>query len=148
MVGRKRSAGLFVGGAAAVLLGLLSAFAVAAPANAVVAGHKIGASGYETRCRQSGYKLCLYYQSGMSTAYWGTTASVRDLTGYKFFSGTGTGAGQNVENNAAAMVCMSAPTGCCSYDGSGFGGNYDWEYPLQKGVLFYTWNNEASVKVV
>jgi hypothetical protein len=121
---------------------------VTGPANAV-ASHHIGNAGFEARCNDSPYLLCQYWYHGMNTgAYWGTTGNDANLIDNHFFSGTGQGAGEVVKNNATAMHCdFFVPNKCYSYFNSNYGGNFDWEWWQEIGTLYYTWNDNASVKI-
>ena len=141
MTVRRRLAGAII----AATLGGATALAIPASANA--AGHYIGTDGAEARCNASPYLLCLYY-STFSSAYWGTSGNDTNLGDNHFFSGTGSGAGQVVRNNAARMHCdYYVPNQCFSYYNTNYGGNYDWEYWHDIGTLYFTWNDEASVKI-
>lgn len=128
------------------MIGLaLALLATAAPATA--ASRFIGFDGYETRCLDAGFKLCLYYNSGTAGAYWGTNVSVSDI-GTRRFGTAGAGNGQLIKNNAASMMCgYTTPNRCTSYFNSGFLGNSDWMYWGQKGNLYYTYNDEAAVRI-
>jgi len=125
--------------------------AALSPAGAASAATKhVGTiAGVETRCNNSIYTLCLYYNSGANTAYWGTSDNVSNLAGETFFSGTGAGSGQAVKNNAAAASCDLLTTGkCWIFYNSGYAGNADYLNGQETGQLSYTYNEDASVKVV
>lgn len=135
-----------------LVAGMVAAGPLAAAVPADAASRKIGSSGVENRCFSSGYSLCLYYYHGITTqAYWGTFDSVSNLAGRTFKSGTGTGSGKPVKNNATGMYCNYAvypnKDTCFSFYNSGYTGNYDWEYEGEMGSLSYTWNEDASVLV-
>jgi hypothetical protein len=138
--------------ASVLVAGIVAAAPFVASVPADAASKKIGSSGVENRCYYSGYGLCLYYYHGMTTqAYWGTFDSVSNLAGKTFRSGTGTGSGQAVKNNATGMYCNYAvypnKNTCFSFYNSGYMGNYDWEYEGEMGALSYTKNEDASVLV-
>jgi hypothetical protein len=127
---------------------LASTLAPAGAANAATR-HVGTIAGVEARCNSSVYTLCLYYNSGANTAYWGTNVNVEDLAGRTFFSGTGAGSGQAVKNNAAAASCDLLSTGkCWVFFNSNYGGDADYLNGQETGRLFYTYNEDASVKVV
>jgi hypothetical protein len=137
-------------GLAAVATGaaLASALAPAGAANAATR-HVGTIAGVETRCNSSAYTLCLYYNSGANTAYWGTSVNVDDLAGRTFLSGTGAGSGQAVKNNAAAASCDLLSTGkCWVFFNHSYGGDADYLNGQETGRLSYTYNEDASVKVV
>jgi hypothetical protein len=144
--------------AAAIFAAMLAAApgAMAAPSNpaeAVPTAEPVAVAQFvgeyswvESRCAASVYPLCLYYNSSMDTAWWATTVNVRDLAPYKFWAGTGAGAGQPVKNNAAAVSCDLPRTWTCFiYFNSGWMGNRDWLYGQQSGRLQLTKNENASV---
>jgi hypothetical protein len=137
-------------GAVIAMAAVLAPVMTASPANA--SGAHVGYVGWEARCVDQltarHYFLCLYYDHRMTTgAYWGTPGNDSDLYDNHFLSGTGTGAGQVVKNNATAMSCPYA-TECFSYYNHGYAGSYDYEWNAEVGQLFYTWNNDASVVVI
>ncbi|WP_258951388.1 hypothetical protein [Lentzea californiensis] len=135
------SAALGVVAAATALAGTV------APAGA--ASKNIGTiAGVESRCANSPYWACLYFNSGRATAYWGTSVTVRDLEGRRFFDGTGVGAREPVKNNAAAISCdMTTTSICYVYDRSELGGDVDYLYGQRSGVLSYTYNDNASIRL-
>ncbi len=96
--------------------------------------------------------MCLYWYAAQSGAYWGAHGpngygQVNNLGTVSFFSGSGTGAGYPVLNNAVSIACTIDPyDGCQSYYNQNLGGNYDWLLWGQIGQLHYTWNDEASVR--
>jgi hypothetical protein len=144
----KTRLGGFIGGAAvATAVGIATALAPAAAANA--ASHHVGTiAGVETRCNSSVYLLCLYYNSNASTAWWGSSSNVSNLAGETFRSGTGAGSGEAVKNNAAAASCDTGSTGkCYIFFNSNYGGNYDYLNGQETGKLYYTYNEDASVKI-
>ncbi|BBH71279.1 hypothetical protein ACTI_79640 [Actinoplanes sp. OR16] len=123
-------------------------FATSAPAGA--AARDIGSGGVNSRCDSSPYLLCLFYSGNYSGAYWGTSSYVANLSNSRFISGTGSGAGQVVRNNAASMSCDTSVAGnlwCWSYYNTNRGGNVDYLLPQRSGNLYYTWNDEASVDI-
>lgn len=127
----------------AMLLGIVAALAVTAPARA--SSSYVGANGAESRC--AGKSLsCLYY-SAYTSAYWGTYSSDSDLGNNYFVSGTGSGAGQKVRNNSARMSCyLGVPYQCESFYSPGYTGNDDWMFAGQIGQLYYTSNDGASMR--
>jgi hypothetical protein len=126
-------------------LGVAVAAGFATPAYA--ASKYVGSGTAESRCVNGSWVLCLYW-GGFSTAYFGTNASKSNLAGYTFFQNTGSGSGQSVKNNAAGITCdYDATAWCRSYYNEGYTGNYDWLYAGERGALFYTWNDEASVYI-
>jgi hypothetical protein len=129
-------------------IALTAALAPGAAANAATR-HVGTIAGVEARCNSSVYTLCLYYNSGANTAYWGTSSDVSDLAGKTFLSGTGAGSGQAVKNNAAAASCDLLSTGkCWVFFNHGYAGNADYLNGQETGQLSYTYNEDASVKVV
>lgn len=139
----RRSAGLLT---AALALG----FAIpVATASALTNVGNI--AGVETRCNNSPYLLCLYYNSGMNTAYWGTSVAVSNLsspTVHRFFANTGTGSGRPVKNDAAAVSCDASSTSICYiHYNSGFAGPTDYLYGQRSGQLVETYNQNASVRI-
>jgi len=114
------------------------------------AGRHVGTiAGVERRCNASRYTLCLYYNSSTTTAYWGTSGNVSNLVNARFFSGTGAGSGLGVKNNAAAASCDLLSSGkCYVFFNSNYSGNYDYLNGQETGKLSYTYNENASVKVV
>ncbi|WP_086825155.1 hypothetical protein [Streptomyces sp. NRRL B-24572] len=131
-----------------VAVALLS---TAAPSNA--AGHR--SYGNNTgRCNATvlgggnWQPLCLFYVHDGSGAIWGQDGSVYDLRDHHFISGTGTGSGQYVKNNATAMESEYwEGSGGTVWFNSGYQGNYDFAYDGQGGPLYYTWNENASTEV-
>ncbi|MFI5680903.1 hypothetical protein [Streptomyces cellulosae] len=92
--------------------------------------------------------LCLFYVHDGSGAIWGKDGSVSNLAGYYFKSGSGTGSGQAVKNNATAMESEYYENrGGTVWYSSGYNGNYDWAYDGEGGPLYYTWNENASTEV-
>jgi len=148
MTSKRRLGGLLGGAAVATAAGIAAALMPAVAANA--AGHHVGTiAGVESRCNSSAYTLCLYYNSSTTTAYWGTSSNVSNLVNDTFFSGTGAGSGQAVKNNAAAASCDLLSSGkCYIFFNSNYGGNYDYLNGQETGQLYYTYNEDASVKVV
>ncbi|MER6442511.1 MULTISPECIES: hypothetical protein [unclassified Streptomyces] len=132
--------------ASAAVLGL------AVPAQAVSTHHSTGnATG---RCGNSVLgggnfqPLCLFFVNNGTGAIWGKDGSVSNLAGYTFKSGSGTGSGQIVKNNATAMESEYFENrGGTVWVNSGFNGNYDWSYDGEGGALGYTWNNNAATQV-
>jgi len=127
-------------------LGFITPVVAAAPAQALT---NVGtSSGVEARCNSSSYYLCLYYNSTMTTAWWGTSVSVPDLAGRTFFANTGAGSGQAVKNNAAAVSCDASSTSICYiFFNNGYSGPTDWLYGQRRGRLIETYNENASVRI-
>ncbi len=134
----------------------LFAVVLAAPGSATAASsHNVGnGPGTETaRCRNSQYLICLNWYGNGGGAYWGYSGAPgtgdTDLGNNYFLSGTGTGAGVRVRNNAASIDCdRFAPYDCATYVSPGYSGNVDYLFSGQFGTLFFTWNNEASTLYV
>jgi hypothetical protein len=132
---------------AAGVLALGASLTVASPAQAG-SGHLIGGSGFEQRCFDNTYNVCLYYDTNYTQhAYFGSFATLSDLSGYTFLSGTGTGAGQAVKRNSNYMFCtIYTANACYSYSGTGYTGNYDWmPYNNLAQLTSYTRNNNQSL---
>jgi hypothetical protein len=135
-----------------VLAGALIAAApvvAAASANADVyqyIGANDGAFHYEQRCHDAGYSACLYAQATISSAYWPTNQSWSDLAGHYFWRNTGTGSGKAVEAGAGAIYCGYAFR-CDSYVHTGYWGNYDYLYGNDVGRLYWTHDNNRSIKL-
>lgn len=142
----RRSVGMLI---AALATGFVVPVVTAAPAMALTNVGTI--SGVEFRCNNSPYFLCLYYNSSMGTAWWGTSVAVSNLsspTVQRFFANTGTGSGQAVKNNAAAVSCDASSTSICYvFFNSGFSGPTDWLYGQHSGRLVETYNENASVRI-
>lgn len=127
-------------------MGFLAPIVTAAPAQALTNVGTI--NGVETRCNNSSYYLCLYYNSTMTTAWWGTSTSVSDLANARFFANTGAGSGLTVKNNAAAVSCDASSTSICYvFFNSGYSGPTDWLYGQHSGRLVETYNDNASVRI-
>ncbi|WP_217166436.1 hypothetical protein [Streptomyces sp. AC512_CC834] len=116
----------------------------AAPAQA--ASKHVGQNGNESRCYSTGYYVCFYY-STWNSAYWGGWNDNANLGDNHYRAGTGSGAGQVVRNNARKIQCDSWAAYCRSYYSPNYSGNYDWLYGGQRGELYYTWNDNASVYI-
>ncbi|MFG3202178.1 hypothetical protein [Streptomyces sp. NPDC048192] len=92
--------------------------------------------------------FCLYYYNTGTGAKWGGEGSWSNLSGQTFFSGTGTGSGQAVKNNATAGESEYWENGGGTvWYNSGYSGNHDWIYDGQGGPLHYTYNEDAAVEV-
>lgn len=139
---------------AVVAVSIVAAFVAAAgvaatPAQASI-GHNVGVNGYRSTC--NGQAVCFYWYGDLTGAYWGTHAGcgcgqVADLNSVTFWAGTGDGAGYVVRNNAAAIACTTDPySGCSSFYNTNYNGNWDYLLWGQIGTLYFTWNDEASVK--
>ncbi len=135
---------------AAVVVALFTAFSLsAAPASA--AGHDVGTRNELSRCLNSPYYQCLYWYGNGTGAYWGLNLGLGgqgdpDLGNNRFISGSGTGAGSIVRNNAAAMDCdYYVDYNCAAYYSPNYAGNYDYAFYGRGGTLYFTWNDEASV---
>ncbi|MFI1566865.1 hypothetical protein ACH4ZX_28100 [Streptomyces sp. NPDC020490] len=118
---------------------------VASPAQA--ASKYVGTNGNESRCYSKGYYVCFYY-STWSEAYWGGFNDNANLGDNYFKSGTGSGAGQVVRNNSRKIQCDSWAVSCESYYSPSYAGNFDYLYGGERGELYYTWNNNASVRII
>lgn len=134
----------------AIAVALFMAFALSAqPASAT--GHDVGTRGELSRCANSPYYQCLYWSGDGTGAYWGINAGLgghgdANLGDNRFISGSGTGAGSVVRNNAAAMDCdYYVDYDCAAYYSPSYAGNYDYAFYGLGGTLYYTWNDEASV---
>ncbi|MGX7829551.1 hypothetical protein ACTG9Q_31115 [Actinokineospora sp. 24-640] len=131
----------------AVPAALAAAVVLAAPASA---DHVGDVNLVEARCAASPYALCLYH-SGFATAWWGTNVAVSNLadpTVHRFFAGTGTGAGQQVKNNATHIACdASTTTICYVFYSSRFTGPSDHLYGKSSGRLADTYSENASVRI-
>ncbi len=127
-------------------LGFLAPVVAAAPAQALT---NVGTTaGVEARCNNSPYYLCLYYNSTMATAWWGTSVDVPDLTGYRFFANTGEGSGQAVEDNAAAVSCDASSTSICYiFVNPGYTGARDYLHGQRRGRLVEAYNRNSSVDI-
>ncbi|MFD6564671.1 hypothetical protein [Micromonospora profundi] len=145
-----------VGATVFTSLALLGAGAVAAstPASADT-GHRVSPGTYESRCSNSPYFLCLYYYGSRTTgSYWGMGTYDQftidnDLGNNYFFSGTGSGAGTRVRNNAAGMQCDYAVSlNCAAYVYPNGTGNWDYLWSGESGTLYLTWNDEASAAYI
>lgn len=128
---------------AAVVPLVLGATAVVASPAPASAANNVGTFPFvESRCNSSLHLLCLYYNSGMDTAWWGTSTSVRDLAGRTFSDG------RPVKNDAAAISCDAATSSICYvFPRSGYVGEADFTYGQRSGVLELTKNNNASVRL-
>lgn len=145
MTVRARLIAFAVGSAAAV------ATALASPTTAHASG-PIGGAGAEPRCyNHPTAVLCLYFRY-WETAYWGHGPDADnqddDLGDNRFFSGTGTGAGEVVRNNARKMMCYISASECRSYVHTYQTGPYDWTFGGWRGELNETWNDEASTWIL
>lgn len=136
--------------AVTALIAVVSSTTSATAASFNVTGR--GGLGAQANCEPR--LLCLYYD-GPSSAMWsiaqgnlGATYGVADLTGKTFNAGGTEGRGHNVINNANAMACSSWAAICRAYYDQNYFGNYDYlPNGYTAGDLYYTWNNEASVRV-
>jgi len=136
----------------AIIIGAVAA--TTGPAgSAAAAGHNSGTKNSPYACYgQDGMQanICLYWDASMVGAwssYGYDPASphgVKDLAGKRFTWGSGAGLNTLVKNNAGAMAC--GPTKCYSYYNENWTGNYDYAAAYKAGTLYYTWNDEASVK--
>ena len=133
---------------ATLAIGFVTSLATSTPANADNVGT---IPGVEPRCNNSPYVLCLYYNSSMRTAWWGTRVNVPNLDSpvvHRFFANTGAGSGQRVKNNAAAVSCDAGTTTICYvFFNSGFTGPSDYLHGQRSGVLADTYNENASVRI-
>ncbi|MFI9379881.1 hypothetical protein [Kutzneria sp. NPDC052558] len=137
----RRFAGL-VGAAVAATFAI--PMATAAPASALTNIEDVHS--VEARCHASIYKLCLYYNRGRTTAWWGAVVDVDDLAGYTFFPNTGAGSGSPVKNNAAAASCdMTASSICYVFYNRNQSGPTDWLHGGWSGKLVETYNEDASI---
>lgn len=129
-----------------VAIALAMSATLASPSSA--ASKYVGNAGSETRCFDAFVHYCLYYLHIMNSgAYFPADANISNLAGYHF-NNDGQGAGQYVKNNATAMYCdyELVLNTCNVYYNSGYAGNWDWMYSGDIGSLWYTWNEDASVK--
>jgi hypothetical protein len=103
------------------------------------------------RCAYS--NVCLYY-SGQSGAKFSrsfnassaqVTLAIPDLANYHFDS-SGAGAGQSVKNNAASGEIYGSHCSMWVYYNSNYGGNIDYFGDTSYGQLWYTYNQNASLK--
>lgn len=117
----------------------------ASPAQA--ATRYVGTDGNESRCYSKGFPVCFYY-STWSSAYWGGSQDDANLGNNYYRSGTGSGSGQVVRNNARKIQCDSWAFACESYYSPSYAGNSDWLYGGERGELYYTWNDNASVRIL
>ncbi|MFH9983782.1 hypothetical protein ACH4ND_32110 [Streptomyces sp. NPDC017179] len=110
---------------------------------------KFGTTG---RCAYS--HVCLYYNSGQSGAKFTrsfnassaqTTLTIPNLAGY-YFDSSGAGAGQEVKNNAASAEIYGSHCSMWVYYNSNYGGNIDYFGDTSYGQLWYTYNQNASLK--
>ncbi|MYV41358.1 hypothetical protein GT030_21445 [Streptomyces sp. SID1328] len=108
--------------------------------------------GHTGRCASS--HICLYYGSGQSGAKFTRayddnsakiTLAIPDLAGYTFDS-SGSGAGQAVKNNAASAEIYGSHCSMWVYYNSNYGGNIDYFGDSSYGQLWYTYNQNASLK--
>ncbi|MBZ9640177.1 hypothetical protein [Streptomyces sp. PSKA30] len=104
------------------------------------------------RCAYS--HVCLYYNSGQSGAKFSryfnassaqVTLAIPDLAGY-YFDSSGAGAGQTVKNNAASGEIYGRNCSMWVYYNSNYGGNIDYFGDTSYGQLWYTYNENASLK--
>ncbi|MCX5421176.1 peptidase inhibitor family I36 protein [Streptomyces sp. NBC_00078] len=108
--------------------------------------------GHTGRCASS--HVCLYYHSGESGAKFSVayddnnaqvTAAIPDLAGH-YFDSSGAGAGQSVKNNAASAEIYGSHCSLWVYYNSNYGGNVDYFGDSSYGQLWYTYNEDASLK--
>ncbi|MFC8669788.1 MULTISPECIES: peptidase inhibitor family I36 protein [Streptomyces] len=104
------------------------------------------------RCASS--HVCLYFNSGQTGAKFSVaydknnanvTAAIPNLANYRFDS-SGSGAGQTVKNNAASAEINGLNCSMWVYYSSNYGGNVDWLAGNSYGQLWYTYNENASLK--
>lgn len=104
------------------------------------------------RCSYS--RVCLYYNSGQSGAKFmryfdannvQVTLAIPDLAGY-YFDSSGAGAGQTVKNNAASGEINGTNCSMWVYYNTNYGGNIDYFGDTSYGQLWYTYNENASMK--
>src|SRR5688572_25875824 len=131
----------------AALLGV--AIALVSPGFASAANKNVGdGRGQEFRCFDLEAPLCLYY-STWDTAMFATDHNIPNLSGYLFYAlppSKPNGHLQPVRNNAATMSCGNVIR-CDSYFHVNYTGNWDYLWRYSTGTLWYTWNDEASVKI-
>lgn len=140
-------------GAIAVGATLLATFLGAAQGTASAETHNSSDTyGHTGRCASS--HVCLYYNSGQSgakfTRYFDdnnvqTTLAIPDLAGY-YFDSSGAGAGQTVKNNAASGEIYGLHCSMWVYYNTNYGGNVDYFGDSSYGQLWYTYNENASLK--
>jgi hypothetical protein len=119
---------------------------VATATSASASGHNSNQRGLNSRCNASPYLLCLYWDTYENGALWGTSGAIPNLRNYRF-PNNGAGGGQYVKNNAASMSCDTSYLWCYSYYNENYSGNYDYVTPQRSGNLYYTSNDEASVRL-
>jgi hypothetical protein len=124
---------------------IATALALQQPANA--ASQFVGVDGAESRCRDHPTTLVCFYYNFFHQGYWGTAGDDPNLGNNTYFSGTGQGSGQVVRNNSRKMHCdFYVNLWCRSFYSPSYAGNYDWMYWEQVGELYFTWNDNASVR--
>jgi hypothetical protein len=132
---------------ARALVGALLVAAPLAAATSAGAETNVGKVGTESRCAKANYNLCLYW-GNTTTAYWPANKSVFDLTGHNFWSGTGTGAGTHVKDNAETFYCGDWWL-CSFFAEAGYKGASDFaerdEGKDMAGPLSSTYNQIGSV---
>jgi hypothetical protein len=132
-------------GAFALMLAIGAALMGAQPAQA--ASQYVGVDGAEIRCRNHPTALVCFYFNFFNQGYWGTAGDDGNLGDNRYFSGSGQGSTQVVRNNSRKMHCdYYVPSWCRSFFSPSYTGNYDFMYWEQVGELYFTWNDNASVR--
>jgi hypothetical protein len=141
---------------AAILLGSLAAPPTASAAGYNIEGDSYHRTTYSGRCELASKAFCLWYsysakETGISyfAEEYGSVTNNDLLPANtalrKKFTSAGSGSGQVVGNNAAAMDCtIYVSRNCYVYYSKNKGGNYDWTGYGVGGRLNYTWNNDRS----
>ncbi len=111
--------------------------------------HQIsGTATYDSRCpSHSGFGACLYYD-GTSSCFVPAGGNISSSLTFTYCGGTTDGKNHYVLNNANAMECTNwAYEWCRSFVGPNYTGNDDRAGYETAGILYFSWNNEASVEV-
>jgi hypothetical protein len=129
-----------------VCLALTAGLALPTPAQA--ASRFVGVDAQEGRCRTHPTALACFYFNFFDQGYWGTAGPDGNLGDNRYFAGTGQGSGQIVRNNSRKLHCDFAVANICeSFFSPNLTGNDDWMFWGQVGELFFTWNDNASVRI-
>lgn len=132
--------------AAAVVAGLALAGGVLPPSPASATSWWVGSwnVSHSSWCWNSGNYYCLFYSPNAQNGHWGSYAvGIPNLSGY-VFSGSGTGVGAPVRNDAASMESVDCRTQTFVYPN--YVGNSNEVGALRGGNLNSALrNNEASI---